>query len=137
MFGSVTEYFFKFMAGIQSPMEGNTGKAYKHIHFEPHIPQKLQSARGAVETVSGRAASHWKKENGMLKYEVKVPTNTTATIVLPLSEENMKVDESGAKIWGDNSFIAGVKGIHNAAVKDGKLIIETGSGNYNFEVYLP
>jgi alpha-L-rhamnosidase len=135
MFGSITEYFYKFLAGIQSPMEGNTTKGYRHIHIEPHVPQELGFVNASVETVSGKVVSNWKQEAGSFVHEVGIPANTTATVVLPVSAiENVTVFEGNEKIWENNAFVEGVVGIQDVTRKNDRLVVKTGSGKYRFRV---
>jgi alpha-L-rhamnosidase len=135
MFGSITEYFYKFLAGIQSPMEGNTAKGYRQTHIEPHIPQELSFVNASVETVSGKVVSNWKKEAGSFIHEIEIPANTTATVALPVSAvENITVFEGNEKIWENNTFVEGVSGVHEITRENDRLIVKTGSGKYRFRV---
>src|SRR5690606_20483879 len=84
MFGSVVEYFYKYLAGIQSPMEGNTAQGYDEIYVRPYVPEKLQFVNASVETVKGKVSSNWKKEEEAFIHEISIPANATATIALPL-----------------------------------------------------
>jgi alpha-L-rhamnosidase len=135
MFGSITEYFYKFLAGIQSPMEGNTTLGYKTIHIEPHVLQQLNYVNASLETVAGRVSSQWKKENDVFIHDVTIPANASATVVLPQFDyRNLIVFEGEEKIWENNSFIKGVSGISNVKVEDNRLVVDIGSGNYQFIV---
>jgi alpha-L-rhamnosidase len=136
MFGSVTEYFYKFLAGIQSPMEGNTAKGYRQIHIEPLVPQELDFVNASVEIVSGKVVSNWKKEGGgAFTHEVAIPANTTATVILPVSGgESATVFEGNEMIWENNSFVEGVSGIHEMTRENDRLILKIGSGKYRFRV---
>lgn len=136
MFGSVSEYFYKFLAGIQSPMEGNTAKGYRQIHIEPYVPQELEYVNASVETVSGKVVSNWKKEaSGVFVHEVEIPANTTATVVLPVSAiESAMVFEGNEMIWENDSFVEGVSGIHKVTGENDRLVVKIGSGNYRFKV---
>jgi alpha-L-rhamnosidase len=135
MFGSITEYFYKFLAGIQSPMEGNTTKGYRQIHIEPHVPQNLDFVNASVETVSGKVVSNWKKEDGSFNHEVTVPANTNATVALPLiRSENVTVFEGNEMIWENDSFVEGVSGIREVTGENDRLIVKIGSGKYRFRV---
>jgi len=135
MFGSVVEYFYKYLAGIQSPMEGNTSVGYKHIHLQPNVPGKLTSVRASVETVTGEIISDWKKENNAFQYNTSIPANTTATVVLPVfNYKNIVVTEGGSKIWYDNNFVSGVTGITDVKKESGYIAISIKSGKYNFRI---
>jgi len=135
MFGSITEYFYKFLAGIQSPMEGKTTKGYRQIHIEPHVPQDLDFVDSSVKTVAGKVVSNWKKEAGSFTHEVFIPANTTATIALPFNgSENVTVYEGNEKIWENNAYVEGVPGIHEITRENDRLVLKTGSGDYRFRV---
>lgn len=135
MFGSVTEYLYKFLAGIQSPMEGNTSPGYKNIYIEPHVPRGLDFVNASLETVAGQVASNWEKNTGSFNYEVIVPANTTATVVLPLlGFKDITVFEGDAKIWEKDSFVKGVPGILDVVKNDERLKIKIESGKYNFRL---
>jgi alpha-L-rhamnosidase len=135
MFGSITEYFYKFLAGIQSPMEGNTTRGYRQIHIEPHVPQELDFVNASVETVSGKVVSKWKKEAGSFIHEVFIPANTTAIVAFPLNgPENVTVYEGDKKIWENNAFVEGVAGIHEVTKENDRLVVKTGSGKYRFRM---
>ncbi len=135
MFGSITEYFYKFLGGIQSPMEGNTTVAYRDIHIRPYIPDGLNSVSAKIETISGNVVSNWSKEGSTSFYEVNIPANTTATVALPISTSNeIRISENDQIIWNQNYFTEGISGIHEMKIEDQRMIIKLGSGKYNFKV---
>jgi alpha-L-rhamnosidase len=134
MFGSVVEYFYKYLAGIQSPMEGNTSKGYNHIFIEPQVPEKLDYVDASLETVSGTIASSWKKDGNSFRHEVTVPANTTAVVSLPAGSGNVTVWEGNSRIWDGNGFVNGTPGILGAEKTADRIKIRTGSGNYRFRV---
>ncbi|MEN6323410.1 MAG: family 78 glycoside hydrolase catalytic domain [Proteiniphilum sp.] len=134
MFGTITEYFYKFLAGIQSPMEGRTSTGYKKIYIEPHVPQGLNAASASIETVNGHVVSAWKRENNAFFQTVSIPANTSAMIVLPTGRKEVDLYEGNKKIWNKNESIGLTDGIKNVACKGNKLIIEITSGVYNFKI---
>jgi alpha-L-rhamnosidase len=135
MFGSVVEYFYKYLAGIQSPMEGNSSKGYSHIFIEPQVPEKLEFVNASIETVAGTVSSDWKKETNTFTHRVSIPANTTATVVLPVFDfGNVNVWEGNSKIWEDNRFVEGTSGILQMKMERGRLIVNIESGEYNFRV---
>jgi alpha-L-rhamnosidase len=135
MFGTIVEYFYKYLAGIQSPMEGKTSIGYKHINLEPHVPEKLKSVNASLETVAGKITSNWQKESDSFQYEISVPANTTATVILPVFDfQNITVTESSTKIWADDKFVEGVPGISSMKKDSGHFEISVSSGTYVFSV---
>jgi alpha-L-rhamnosidase len=135
MFGSITEYFYKYLAGIQSPMEGNTSGGYKHIYIEPHVPEKLEFVNATLETVAGRVSSSWKKEADAFIHNVSIPANTSGTIALPiLGPGAVTVWEGDSKVWDENGFVEGFPCISAAHKEAGRIIFQIRSGEYKFRV---
>lgn len=135
MFGSVSEYFYKFLAGIQSPMEGETTNGYANISVKPYVPGELDAVNASVETVAGTVVSDWKKENGYFIQNVTIPANTTATVALPFPPNaDVTVWEGESKIWENNRYIEGTAGIYSVAKNESRLEVKTGSGTYHFRV---
>ena len=135
MFGSVDEFFYKYLAGIRSPEDGGTTRGYKQIHIQPYIPEGLPYVNASVNTVAGRIESSWKQDGGSLTLNVAVPANSTATVSIPVSKyADASVTESGNKIWENNKYIPGSEGISEATLNGEFLNIKTGSGRYDFTV---
>lgn len=135
MFGSIVEYFYKYLAGIQSPMEGNTSIGYKTIYIQPHVPNNLKSVNSTLETVVGTVVSNWKKEKGSFQHNVSIPANSVATIVLPVFDfQNVTVLEGDSKIWENGSFVKGVPGILGVNAEVGQIKVKIESGDYEFRL---
>lgn len=134
-YGSIVEYFYKYLAGIQSPMEGNTSIGYKSIHLQPYVPDKLRSVQATLETMVGTITSDWIKENDSFSYNVLIPANSTAAIVLPIFDfKNVAVWEGGTSIWKDSSYKKGVSGILDIKAVAKGIIIQVESGDYEFKL---
>ncbi len=135
MFGSVSEYFYKFLAGIQSPMEGNTSKGYSQVLIKPYVPEKLQSAAATVQTLQGSLSSEWVQEPESFTHHVTVPANSKALVSIPIMEKgHVVVHEGKTKIWENGVYFEGVKGIDNVAGENDRLNIATRSGDYRFRI---
>ena len=95
MFGDVSAWFYKYLAGIQLDSPG-----FKTFKLEPHILGDLTSARASHETVHGTILSDWKIADGQFRWQVTVPANTTATAMMPfaavggLTESGQPMDKS-------------------------------------------
>lgn len=135
MFGSIVEYYYKYLAGIQSPMEGNTSVAYKYIYLEPRVPEGLNSVDASYETVQGEVSVSWEKSANAFKYEVSIPANTTASVILPAFDfQNITITEGDTEIWANGSFIQGDSGIEDVKNNSGSFEVSIGSGSYVFNV---
>jgi alpha-L-rhamnosidase len=83
MFGTVNEYFYKYLAGIQAPTNQGTTVGYKKIHIKPYIPDDMEWAEASVETVRGTVSSRWEKSGNGLKLNITIPSNTSGKISIP------------------------------------------------------
>ena len=90
MFGDISGWFYEYLAGIQlsqNPDQPLTydpaGLAFKKIRFAPRPVGDLTSASGTIRTPYGELASSWKIVDGTFVYEVRIPVNTTAVVLLP------------------------------------------------------
>ena len=77
--GSVGEWIYSDVTGIRTD-EYNPG--YKHIFIEPRVGGNLTWAKGSYESVYGIIESSWEIKDGDVVYSVKIPANTTATLIL-------------------------------------------------------
>jgi len=135
MFGSVDEYFYKYLAGIQSPSDGKTTKGYKHIHIQPYIPEKLSFAEASVNTVAGKVESRWEHAEGELRLKVSIPANSDATICIPLIlAKKPLISENGKTVWQNGQYVPGVPGISGATQEKNYIMVNVGSGHYEFNL---
>ena len=133
MFGSVDEYFYKYLAGIWSPTDGETSRGYKHIHIQPYIPEGLKSAEASINTITGTISSNWKQDAGQLQLKVVIPANSDAAIAIPLLNfKNLIVKEKNKRVWENSAFVSGDEGVTNGRVDNGLLTFTVGSGTYEF-----
>lgn len=119
MFGSISEWFYRSLLGINSGAPG-----FEKIIIKPQPAGDLQWAKGSYESVRGAIVSDWKIQQNSFTLNVSVPANTTAEIWLP-SKENTSITENGKAITAAN-------GITSIKHEKGYTIISTGSGNYQF-----
>ncbi len=121
MFGDVSAWFYKYLAGIRM---GSVG--FKTIVLQPHVLGDLTSARATHDSVHGRIESDWKIENQVFRWKVSVPANTSATVMVPCeSKDQTAITESGQPIGK-------VAGIRALPPEKGYAVFAVGSGNYNF-----
>ncbi|MBO9617578.1 MAG: family 78 glycoside hydrolase catalytic domain [Niabella sp.] len=78
MFGSVTEWFYRSLLGINS-----TAPGFKTFKIQPQPVQSLQFANGYYETPYGKISSSWQWKGQLFTLTVSVPVNTTAVIWVP------------------------------------------------------
>jgi alpha-L-rhamnosidase len=112
MFGSIDEWFYRSLLGINSAAPG-----FEKIIIKPQ-PGNLKWARGTYESIRGKITSDWKIEGNQFTLTVSIPVNTTAEIWIP-SKENTAVMESG-------------KTVNNVRHEKGYAFFRVGSGSYSF-----
>lgn len=84
MFGTVSEWYYRWLAGIQ-PVPDHPG--FKEFYLKPTIPQGLESVNCTYHSPYGAIVSNWKKIAAeSYTYEIRVPNGTKANIKLPVSQ---------------------------------------------------
>lgn len=121
MFGSVSEWLFSWLAGIQ-PAPDAVG--FDRIIIRPQPVGDLTWVKGGVQTARGEVRSDWRIEKGRFLLDVAVPPNTKAVVHLP-GTDPAAVLESGRPA----SAAAGVRILGREA---GAVVLEIGSGRYRF-----
>ncbi len=79
MFGEISAWFYKALGGIK-PDPQNPG--FKNILLEPHFVEGLESFSAKHNGPFGEIVSSWKKNNGVIDYQVTVPPNSTASLTI-------------------------------------------------------
>jgi len=92
--GGVADWIHQHVGGIAPD-----APAYRRLRFAPVIGGGLTWASASLRTPYGRVACAWKLEQSEVTIEVEVPPNTTATVVLPLSDDEPLTVGSGAHRW--------------------------------------
>src|SRR5690606_32642780 len=83
-YGAIGVWLYTHVDGIEIDKE-NPG--YKHFKLAPHPGGGLTNANAEFESMLGKIKSAWKIDGGNFLYEVEIPANTTATVILPNSEK--------------------------------------------------
>jgi alpha-L-rhamnosidase len=121
MFGSVSEWFYKALAGIQ-PAPDAVG--FDKILIKPQPVGYLRWVRATHDTVRGKITSDWEKVNSKFKLHVIIPANTYALVYVPAKDAG-NVTESGRLA----SKAPGVKFIR---MEGHAALFAVGSGDYEF-----
>jgi alpha-L-rhamnosidase len=120
-YGAIGDWMYRVSAGIET-----MGPGYKHIVIQPHPTQKLEYSKASFESSYGTISSGWEKKDGKVIVKVSIPVNTTATIILPATNQE-KVTESG-KPLSQNAYLKDIM------AADNNLSMQAGSGDYVFEI---
>src|SRR4030042_2032490 len=123
MFGSVSEWLFAWVAGIQ-PDPAAFG--LDRIVFRPQPVGDLTWAKALVRTVRGEVRSEWRLGGRRFVLDVTVPANTSATVYIP-GTDPAAVREGGAPA-------ASAEGVFFRGLEGGSGRYAGGSGRYEFSV---
>lgn len=119
MFGSISEWFFRSLGGINPGSPG-----FKKIIIKPQPAGDLTSVKATYNSIHGKISSEWRKEGGKFSLNVTVPANTTADVWLPAKGVD-QVREDGAVLSSKKL---------NAITRGEYVVVNVGSGDYRFEV---
>jgi alpha-L-rhamnosidase len=120
MFGSISEWYYKSLLGINAKAPGFT-----RFEIKPQPAGDLTWAKGHYDAVVGRISSDWKIEGTRFFLKVTVPANTTATIYVPsLPQKPVLESDQPVEKYSGLKFIE---------YRDGYAVFEAGGGNYSFE----
>ncbi len=120
-FGAVYQWMVETIAGIQ---RGEPG--YGTTTIAPTPGGSLTWANTTYHSIRGEIASNWKTEGDRFHLQVTIPANTTATVRVPRGD-GQSVSESGNPV----ANATGVRSVDNRA---NAVVIELGSGSYEFLV---
>ena len=120
-YGAIGEWMYRVVAGLElDPAE----PGYKHVLVQPTPGGGLTSAVARLATLYGETTAGWSLANGRLTVTAVVPPNTHGTVRLPAATL-ADVTEGG---------VAGAKaaGVAKAAQDGDDVVVEVGSGRYEF-----
>lgn len=118
MLGHLMEWFYSGLAGIK-PAPNSV--AFHDIVIRPEPVGDVTFAQAGYLSPYGEIVSDWKKEDHVFTLKVQIPGNSRATIYVPA--------ESTSDITVNGVAVAVEKGY-----KDGRYMLETGSGEYLLRV---
>jgi hypothetical protein len=121
MFGSVSEWFYKAIAGIK-PAPDAVG--FDKVIIQPHPVGDLTWAKATYDSVRGRIISEWSKEKSKFKLHVRIPVGAQATAWLPNTIPD-RITESGQPVNR-------VTGVRIKGIEGDTTILMLDSGEYWF-----
>lgn len=97
-YGAIGDWMYKNIAGINAVADQ---PGYKSIVIAPKPGGGLTSASGELETVYGKVKSSWTISSGVFKLDVTIPANSSATIVLPDSDQKKQIGSGSYHFEGN------------------------------------
>jgi alpha-L-rhamnosidase len=121
-YGAIGDWMYRSMTGLDTD---NDATGYKAIRIEPRPGGGYTKAEADLQTLYGKAASHWNLAGENLVLDLEIPTNTSATVLFPTNDAS-KITESGKSISLDKNNVIGIE--------NDKVALKIGSGKYHFEI---
>ena len=119
-FGAVYQWMVENIGGIRS-----AAPAYKEIRIAPQLRRQAASAAVAYRSIRGLIATDWQRRDGKLLFNVTIPANTTAQVVLPA--------RSAADITESGHALAQATGVKFLRMEGPNAVLSVASGKYEFE----
>jgi alpha-L-rhamnosidase len=123
MFGSVSEWFYRSLAGI-NPAEDACGM--DRLVIKPFTGGDLRFVRGSYESIRGRVISQWSKKEDRLDWQVTIPPNTHAKLYVPALSVG-EILESGRPAEK-------AEGLAFIRMENGFALFDAVSGEYHIRV---
>ncbi len=121
MFGSVSEWFYKALAGIQ-PAPDTVG--FDKIVIKPQPVGDLKWVKASYNSVRGKVVSEWEQRDNRFRLRVTIPANASAWVYVPAKDAS-RVKEGGKPAVS----VPGVKFVRMAG---NAAVFAVGSGDYEF-----
>jgi len=126
MFGHISAWFYQAVAGI-NPDPNAPG--FKRSIIRPQLVDEMEWASAEHETMYGKIACSWRKNDDKFEMDILIPSNTSATVYVPTASMR-DVKESGkAADKARNVVLLRTGG--------GQAVYAVGSGSYRFKSKLP
>jgi hypothetical protein len=121
MLGHVMEWLFSGLAGIRQAPDS---QAFRKIVIAPNPVGDITWTKARYRSVRGDIASAWRLEEDGFSLDVEVPAGAVARILLPAPRD--------ARVFEGGRPVSEAKAVRSLGWADGRVILETGSGNYRF-----
>jgi len=123
MLGDLLVWYYENLAGIKSSEAG-----FKQIEMKPEIIEGLSHIDATYKSLYGEISSNWTKNKSAFQWNIKIPANTKAQVYLP-AKDAASITENNRKLQGNKDFKI-------ISVQKGRVLVEIGSGKYQFKTKL-
>ena len=123
-FGSVNEWLFGNAGGIKVVQPG-----FKTFIIKPEIASEgINYVKATYQSISGQIISSWQRKGQQLELNITIPVNTKAELFIPTGSEK--------SVFVNKKPLRELPWIKVKEYKNGSLVLEIGSGKYNFQSVL-
>lgn len=128
--GAVGEWMYRYLGGIDLSRDT---PGFKEIVIRPFVGEGITHVDCEYQSSYGVIRSCWSIDSHSFKLSVTIPANTSAQIWIPV-EEGKQLFEGKVSILASTDRSFAVNEISFLGIKEGRGIIQVGSGEYNFLV---
>ena len=118
---AVSEWLWRNVAGL-NPDEQHPG--YQSFMIHPRPAREVTWCQASYDSIRGQIVSDWNYDGNQFTLKATIPANTAATVYLPAKTVE-SVTENGKPL-------AQVNGITNVRQENGCVVLQAGSGHYQF-----
>ncbi len=126
--GSVGEWLYRYVAGIDLDPDEPDAAGYKHILLRPHPNRRIGWVKTTFASISGTIHFSWSWQDSQFQVEVNIPANTTARLWLPTTDP--KTVREGMRSLDE------VEGIVVEQLAPNLIYLHLASGEYHFTTHL-
>jgi len=120
-FGDVSAWLYKYLGGIR-PAEEQPG--FKLFNINPYIPDDLNWVETRIESMYGPIESNWKRNANEVSMNIRIPFNTSASVILPTDSTVVIREASGTLLNIDEIY------------RNDNTTFNLPSGTYNLSFFL-
>lgn len=99
--GDISAWFYTYLAGIRI---NPTGRNVNEVNIKPCFVNTLNSVTAKHHHLQGEISIDWKRANGIITLNVKLPNSIVGKIILPNGKE-FNVDEKNNSLVSDNYMV--------------------------------
>lgn len=121
LLGDLLIWYYENVVGIKAAKPG-----FKQIGMKPDFDNPLNQATGSFRSNYGLIKSSWKKEKGVLQWDIQVPGNTSALVYFPTADKR--------RIRENKQIVEDRDGLRYLKEENGQSVFEVGAGSYRFRV---
>jgi alpha-L-rhamnosidase len=100
-FGDVSAWLYKYLGGIK-PTEEQPG--FKQFSINPYFPDDLNWVESRIESMYGPIESNWKRNANEISMNIRIPFNTSASVILPTDSTVIVKEANGTLLNIDEIY---------------------------------
>ena len=124
MYGSVDTWFYGTLGGIRADESKDDPD---RLVLTPYFDAGLSHCRAVRDLAGGRVRSEWRKHPGRTEWEIDIPANAAARVIVPVADA-ARISEGGRAIR------EGIPGIRDVNEEAGRVSFAVGSGRYRLAI---